>query len=233
MAYDCSTRRGRVSVAVITDQIGGSLVPVGEEISVICSQYIATITILIGRLSAMATGRVLRSVVAKLRAGVGLVPSRVVCDFAPLPRQQWSPNFEFRSARRGFSSFADSSWYREDEGDDQSVDAFQQHLADQLVQAHAPDWLPLVPGSAYWIHRSSLGEGGSSTERRADIEAELRRAGNLVDMSDEEKMATWTPTGWPAENSISRGMRSTRRRFFLIEHDYSFRICFLFLPAQR
>ena len=161
----------------------------------------------------MATGRVLRSVVAKLRAGVGLVPSRVGCDFAPLPRHQLSPNFEFRSARLGFSSFADSSWYREGEGDDQSVDSFQQQLADQVVQAHAPDWLPLVPGSAYWIHRSSLGVGGSSTERRAELEAELRRAGDIADMSDEEKMATWTPTGWPTEHSINKGMRSTRRIF--------------------
>ena len=162
-------------------------------------------------MSKMASGRLIRSVVAKLRAGIGSVQLRAgCCDLAPVPRRPWSPYFEFRSPTLGFSSFADSSWYREDEGDDQTVEAFQEQLAGQVIQAHAPDWLPLVPGSAYWIHRSSLGGGESSTDRRAELEAELRMAGEMADMSDEEKLATWTPTGWPAEHSISRGTKSTR-----------------------
>jgi hypothetical protein len=63
-----------------------------------------------------------------------------------------------------------------------------------IVRRSAPDWLPFIPGSSYWV----------PPRRRAPGLVEL--VGRLTNpLSDEENMAFTTERGWPSSSYFIEG----------------------------
>ncbi|CAN1306032.1 hypothetical protein LINPERPRIM_LOCUS26699, partial [Linum perenne] len=83
---------------------------------------------------------------------------------------------------------------------DPLVRQFEDAVHRIIVRRAAPDWLPFLPGSSYWVPsaRSSAGSFG--------IAHLIQNLANP--MTHEEAFSVTTVRGWPSSNYFIKGMRS-------------------------
>ncbi|KAG8638183.1 uncharacterized protein LOC110599633 isoform X1 [Manihot esculenta] len=91
--------------------------------------------------------------------------------------------------------------YHTDLSDDSSTDPLLRKLEDAihriLVRRAAPDWLPFLPGSSYWVPppRSTAGSLG--------IAQLVEKLANPL--TDEESLSMTTLRGWPSSDYFIKG----------------------------
>ncbi|KAJ7541140.1 hypothetical protein O6H91_10G048300 [Diphasiastrum complanatum] len=108
----------------------------------------------------------------------------------------------FNLSRRGNSSGA-AAWEEsvEVETDHSLARRVEQAINEYRVRKAAPDWLPFLPGSSYWIppERESAADNGE--------EIPVVR----LELSDDELFALLAPSGWPS-SSVSEKASSMEKK---------------------
>jgi len=107
----------------------------------------------------------------------------------------------FSLFRRCFASAAQPPFEEPEDAEQSKLEAYWQQAREEVICAHAPPWLPLLPGGAYWVHPSALGD--STADRRREIEETLRNAEQVVEMSEEQELATMAGIGWPDDSVVN------------------------------
>ncbi|WCJ37141.1 hypothetical protein M5689_018296 [Euphorbia peplus] len=92
--------------------------------------------------------------------------------------------------------------------DDSPTDPLLRKLEDAIhriiVRRAAPDWLPFIPGSSYWVPPPRSADGSNG------IAHLIEKLANPL--TDEETLSTTTVRGWPSSDYFIKGgsLRSTK-----------------------